>query len=81
MLWHLHFYLHIQCTRDLAYESKWLEVRLTANYNDNAYVTWSVNYAAQRRGLDFPINVMSLLPKSYFKRNLPFCCYGETCNG
>jgi hypothetical protein len=36
MLWHLQFYLHVQCTRDLAYEYKCLEeVRLTANYDDN----------------------------------------------
>jgi hypothetical protein len=60
MLWHLHFYLRVQCTRDLAYECKWLEeVRLTGNYSD--YVTWSVNHAAQRRGLDFPINVLNVL--------------------
>jgi hypothetical protein len=42
------------CTHALADESKWLEeVQLTANYDDNAYVTWSVHHAAQRRGLTF----------------------------
>jgi hypothetical protein len=61
-------YTNDWCSRDLAYESKLLEeVRLTANYDDNAYVTWSVNHAAQRKGLDFSINVLSILPRSYFK--------------
>jgi hypothetical protein len=68
MLWHLHFffYLHEQYTwsRDLTSECKWLEeVKLTANYDGNAYVTWSVNHAAQKRGLDFPINALSQLLK------------------
>jgi hypothetical protein len=82
MLWHLHFYLHAQRTRDLAHECQWLEeVRLTANGDDNAYVTWSANHAAQRTGLDFPIDRLSLLPNSYFRRKLKFCCYGKTCDG
>jgi hypothetical protein len=62
MLWHLHFYLHVQCTSDVAYECKLQEeVRLTADYNDNGYLTWSVSHAAQR--LDFPINVLSQLSR------------------
>jgi hypothetical protein len=82
MLWHLHFYLHVQCARDLGHECKWLEeARLTANYYDNDYVTWSVNHAAQRRGLNYPINVLLQLTRSYIKRKLLFCCFGETCIG
>jgi hypothetical protein len=48
--------------------------------DDNAYVTWSANHTAQRRGFDFSINVLSRWTKSYFKRKLLFCCYGDTCD-